>query len=337
MMEVEDILDRYKKWGLSEVQTLAYDESLSPCFFRLANLPVYLTQAILLEVCTHPKPGLVTRSSCGAHCDMSIITFAMSSAVLAQAFKDLHTIGFFHQAGTMKDLFHKVRCYGVNAEQKLLEVTKQVNTQRGILFVGGLLAAAGGYLLGQHLRDCQSNKVKVYDRHFNIDILPVLAKFISEMTEGLVREELVQNQKKNDLSIGERLYRKFGITGIRGEVEAGLPSVITKGLPALQEALRKGSSINDGLVHTLISLMTVVEDSNVIWRSDIVTAEHVKREAVGILEKGSIFTEEGQRALKDIEKQFIEKRISPGGSADLLSITIALYLLDAGNFPKAII
>ena len=47
-----------------------------------------LGKAILFEVCTHPKPGLVTRFSKGAHCDMNVFTFMSSSVVLIRAFKE---------------------------------------------------------------------------------------------------------------------------------------------------------------------------------------------------------------------------------------------------------
>ena len=107
-----------------------YSCRLSPFDADLQKVSQYLTQAILLEVSTHPKPGLVTRLSNGAHKDMSIFTFMMSSAVLSKAFNDLQDIGQAHR-GTLAELFCKLRSYGVGAEAELLRVTKGVNTQRG--------------------------------------------------------------------------------------------------------------------------------------------------------------------------------------------------------------
>lgn len=77
-----------------------------------------------MEVCVHPKPGLVTRHGGGAHTDMSILTFAAGSAVLAKAFSDLQILGMKHN-GNYQELFGKVRRYGVSAEQELLRVTKE--------------------------------------------------------------------------------------------------------------------------------------------------------------------------------------------------------------------
>ena len=94
-----------------------------------------------------------------------------------------------------------------------------------------------------------------------------------------------------------------------------------------------GATLNDALVHSLISLMTVVEDSNVIWRTDLATLFEVQGIAANILAVGSVFTREGRKAIAQAEEYFVARRISPGGSADLLSITIALYLLENKEFP----
>lgn len=291
-----------------------YTYQLSPLDAGLHNVSKYLSQAILLEVCTHPKPGLVTRMTNGAHNDMSIMTFAMSSAVLSRAFYELQDIGMAH-IGDVKELFRKVRAYGINVEKELLVATKGVNTQRGILFAGGILSAAAGYAINHSLS--------------KIDLLNI----VKMMTEGLVHEELEGLGKTSELTAGEKLYRQYGITGIRGEVENGFLSVQHAGLPALHEAFKREANLNDALVHTLISLMTVVEDSNVLWRTDFETAEEVKIIAKKIIALGSVFTNSGRKAIQDTEKYFVHRRISPGGSADLLSVTIGLYLLENKEFP----
>lgn len=294
-----------------------YTCRLSPFDADLQKVSQYLAQAILLEVSTHPKPGLVTRLTNGAHKDMSIFTFMMSSAVLSKAFNDLQDIGQAHR-GTLAELFSKVRSYGVSAEKELLRVTKGVNTQRGILFAGGIVSAVAGYAMNMGLSK------------------EALLPLIKEMAAGLVAKEL-KHLDHVALTAGEKLYYKYGITGIRGEVENGFPSVLNYGLPALHEALKKGATLNDALVHTLISLMTVVEDSNVIWRTNYETLLEVQSIAKDILSLGSVFTEKGRMAIAETERCFLQRRISPGGSADLLSVTITLYLLANREFPCDII
>ena len=315
MSELKFLLQRVDKEEI-KMDLNNYTCKLSPFDADLQKVGQYLTQAILLEVSTHPKPGLVTRLSNGAHKDMSIFTFMMSSAVLSKAFNDLQDIGQAHR-GTLAELFCKLRSYGVGAEAELLRVTKGVNTQRGILFAGGIVSAVSGYAMNMGLsRDA---------------LLPM----IKEMAAGLVAREL-KNLDHAAMTAGEKLYYKYGITGIRGEVENGFPSVVNYGLPALEDAFDKGATINDALVHALISLMTIVEDSNVIWRTDYDTLLEVQRIAKNILSLGSVFTEKGRMAIAETERYFLQRRISPGGSADLLSVTITLYLLEHKEFPNDI-
>lgn len=315
MSELKFLLQRVDKDEI-KMDLNNYTCKLSPFDADLQKVGQYLTQAILLEVSTHPKPGLVTRLSNGAHKDMSIFTFMMSSAVLSKAFNDLQDIGQAHR-GTLAELFCKLRSYGVGAEAELLRVTKGVNTQRGILFAGGIVSAVSGYAMNMGLsRDA---------------LLPM----IKEMAAGLVAREL-KNLDHAAMTAGEKLYYKYGITGIRGEVENGFPSVVNYGLPALEDAFDKGATINDALVHALISLMTVVEDSNVIWRTDYDTLLEVQRIAKNILSLGSVFNEKGRMAIAETERYFLQRRISPGGSADLLSVTITLYLLEHKEFPNDI-
>ena len=284
----------------------------------LRQMSMFLTQAVFMEVCVHPKPGLVTRHGGGAHTDMSILTFAAGSAVLAKAVSDLQILGMKHN-GNYQELFGKVRRYGVSAEQELLRVTKGVNTQRGILFAGGLLAAAAGAAMNKGLDS------------------KALCSIVAEMTQGLTENELAGLQADRPLTAGERLYQAYGITGIRGEVEAGFPSVRQNGLPGLKEAFAKGAGLNDALVHALVHLMTVVQDSNVIWRGGYAKLPFVQQRARDILAQGSIFTDSGRRLLAESEELFRNERISPGGSADLLSVTAALYLVENKEFPVAII
>lgn len=315
MSELKFLLQRVDKDEI-KMDLDNYTCKLSPFDADLQKVGQYLTQAILLEVSTHPKPGLVTRLSNGAHKDMSIFTFMMSSAVLSKAFNDLQDIGQAHR-GTLAELFCKLRSYGVGAEAELLRVTKGVNTQRGILFAGGIVSAVSGYAMNMGLsRDA---------------LLPM----IKEMAAGLVAKEL-KNLDHAAMTAGEKLYYKYGITGIRGEVENGFPSVVNYGLPALEDAFNKGATINDALVHALIALMTAVEDSNVIWRTDYETLLEVQRIAKNILSLGSVFTEKGRMAIAETERYFLQRRISPGGSADLLSVTITLYLLEHKEFPNDI-
>lgn len=285
----------------------------------LEKFSQYLAQAIALEVCIHPKPGLVTRCGNGSHTDMSILTFAVSSAIVARAFERFAAIGAQH-SGEPKTLLAALREQGRAAEAALLAATKGVNTQRGILFAGGILAAAGGYL--SRRRGAKPD-----------DVFQIAAK----MAEGIVETELQQLPGSLARTAGEILYQTYGVTGIRGEAEQGFPSVRATGLPALETAFSQGASLNDACVYTLLALLTCVEDSNVIWRTDLQTLHALQQKASAIQACGSVLTSAGRRAIDQLEAFCRHQNISPGGSADLLVITIATYLLRHGQFPGHIL
>ncbi len=278
-----------------------------------------MTQAILLEVCVHPKPGLVTSHSMGSHQDMSILTFMMSSAVLAKYFHLFAQIGNKHE--NLKNMLKSLRSTGIEAEQRLLAATKGVNTQRGILFAGGILCGAAGYLVNKR----------------NTLTAETVSRTVATIAEGIVESELKNRVIDKKITAGEFIYDRHGITGIRGEVERGFPSVINQGLPALKHALGTGANLNNCLLHTLLSLIPWVEDSTILWRKDYETLVQVQEKAKKALELGSVFTSSGMQAILAMEKEFIQARISPGGSADLLSITIAMYLLENNSFPVAVV
>ena len=67
---------------------------------------------------------------------------------------------------------------------------------------------------------------------------------------------------------GERIHTAYGIAGARGEAALGFPSVLTIGLPALKAWLSQGFSLNDAAVLTLLSLLSQVDDTNMIHRAD---------------------------------------------------------------------
>ena len=65
--------------------------------------------------------------------------------------------------------------------------------------------------------------------------------------------------------------------------------------------------------------MSTLDDTNVIHRVGYEMAQQVKEEARQLL---ADFSLEGLQAMN---KEFIARNISPGGSADMLSLTIFLH------------
>ncbi|MBZ2174029.1 triphosphoribosyl-dephospho-CoA synthase [Schnuerera sp. xch1] len=262
---------------------------------------------MLYDICTSPSPGLVSPFSTGAHKDMDIFTFLKSIAAI------LPTMTICAELGLQEkyDLLPKLRRVGVKAEKEMFAATKGVNTQKGFLFLGGVVSAAGSCIrLGKPV-----NRYNISNQ----------CKYICK---DIVEKELLNISKDKVRTNGERIFLEYGITGIRGEIENGLPSVLKVGLLLYEEALTSGLSINEALSHTLVGLMTVVEDSTVINRYGMEGLIIVKKHANKFLNYGGMYTEKGREYIKYMELEFIDKNISPGGCADILAITVMIKKLE---------
>ena len=278
----------------------------------LSYLGELATRSILLEVSAHPKPGLVTPYSCGCHTDMDYALFLKSSAVLSQGFCPLPSFGYGFK-GSPQELFERARAMGVPVEQRMFEVTGGVNTQKGLVFLFHVLLSGGGYLARRGSPGPQG-----------------LAALVAEMTEGIVERELgplMNAGRPQRMTKGEQLYVDYGITGIRGEVEHGLPSVMNNGLPTFEHTLHETGDLNASLLQTLFSLMTVVEDTNIMSRKGLDMYETIVGSAAEVLDLGGVLTDEGQAAITAFSYMATEAHISPGGSADLLSATLFMHFL----------
>jgi holo-ACP synthase/triphosphoribosyl-dephospho-CoA synthase len=87
--------------------------------------------------------------------------------------------------------------------------------------------------------------------------------------------------------------------------------------------------LNGALLQTLLVLMTVVDDTTVMNRHHPdkmrLWARGKAQEALAV---GGLYTEEGQALLAAMDRDFIEHNVSPGGVADLLSVTWFLHRLE---------
>ncbi|SCZ79398.1 triphosphoribosyl-dephospho-CoA synthase CitG [Acidaminobacter hydrogenoformans] len=277
-------------------------------------------EAMLMEVAATPSPGLVDRFNSGAHDDMDISTFIRSSSALAGPMTMLVEEGLRHE-GTLPELLPKIRRIGIDAEHEMFQATYGINTQKGLLFLLGILAAAAGYAL-KPLAECSADGLG-----FKTE---AIAKCAAGICEGLVSRELESlrhHKPDRQLTAGEHYYIAHGFTGVRGEIEHGLPTVMRVGLPALEAALAEGATDNDALVHALIALMTRTEDTTILHRHDLEVLKAVQAEAAALFEAGGYLTAEGKQQVAEMDQRFIQNHISPGGSADLLAVTWFLYRL----------
>ncbi len=268
-------------------------------------------RALLHEACTTPKPGLVDRMDSGSHTDMNIFTFMDSASVLWPYFETCVRIGRQTASAPATDTFSRLRNMGKSAETDMAVATGGVNTHKGAIFTMGIMCAALGRLDREHWRTPE----KILDE-------------CAAMTKGLTAFDFAGLNEENAHTTGQKLYLKYHITGVRGQMEAGLPAVRSAGLPALKAALAHGLSLNDAGCAALLALMSTATDTNLIARSDLKTWRETTLQVRTLLAENPY---PDVQILKQLNEEFIQKNLSPGGSADLLAACYLLYFLETAT------
>lgn len=263
------------------------------------------TQALLYEVATTPKPGLVDRENSGSHRDMDFFTFQASAAALFPYFSQCVKIG--RETVDAQETFRRLRLPGKLAEGEMRRATGGVNTHKGAIFSMGILCGALGRLERESWRNPET----------------VLAE-CAAMTKGLVSKDYVNLTPETAKTAGQKLYLQYGITGVRGQAEAGFPAVRNVGLPKLEAALAAGKSINEAGCAALLAMLANTVDTNMIHRGGYELAKETAEEISALLEKEPFPSKETMEALNE---EFVQKNLSPGGTADLLALVYMLHFL----------
>lgn len=293
------------------------NKNIDKISFKFAE---YAQRAILYEAVLTPKPGLVDAVNTGSHHDMDIFTFIDSSSNLFKGFY-LYAKAGLECTGSEKELFIAIRKIGIQVEKDMFKATKNINTHKGINFSMGIVLAAAGY----YLRDKDIDENIILAPSDTDEILNT----VRVMTEGLVKSDFENIKKKEKLTHGERLYVEKGFSGIRGEAERGFPTVEKTSLPRLREIGHSDMSMEQKLLDVLFHLMSISDDSNIINRGGLEGLEFVKSVSKEFLMTGIIFEDGFREKIQEMNNLFVEKNISPGGSADLLSITIFFGMLES--------
>lgn len=258
--------------------------------------------SLLDEVSVTPKPGLVDRSNTGSHRDMNLSTFVASIAALVPYFRRCAQIGLETWRNPPEDFFRQLRQAGAEAEQAMFHATSGVNTHKGAIFTLGILCGAAGRLL-------ESGKAWTPEALFET---------AAAMTARAMEADF---QTMTDATAGGRLYRKYGIRGIRGEAALGFPSIRNIGLPVFSQCLSRGQDWNEAGAITLLHLIARVEDTNMIARGGIGLAEEARSRAAALLPQPTM------DQLQELDQWCIRQNLSPGGCADLLAAVCFVYRL----------
>ena len=262
-------------------------------------------QALLYEVCVTPKPGLVDRNNNGSHRDMDIYSFLSSAAALFPYFETCVRIGRQTANQPAPETLAALRWHGIQAECDMRRATGGVNTHKGAIYSMGLLCGA----LGRLNREQWAEPGNVLSE-------------IAAMTQGSVEREL--NGAESAPTAGQKLYTKYGITGVRGEAEQGFPAVLSHGLPVLEACLAQGKTKDEAGAAALLHLLAHTTDTNMISRGGRTRQQEAQKQIRTLLKESPFPSKE---TIQELDKAFIQDNLSPGGSADLLSLCWMLHFL----------
>ncbi|AZR29646.1 triphosphoribosyl-dephospho-CoA synthase MdcB [Xanthomonas vasicola] len=263
--------------------------------YRLGRLAV---SALHAELACAPKPGLVTPFDSGSHTDMDASTFVRSLFALRGYFVALAQAGIDHAS------FERLRQLGIEAEAAMLRATCGINTHRGAIFSLGLLTAQAARLRVAHGRRPTAE----------------------EICDGVrMWRDALQAAPVNPQSNGQRVRAQYRISGVREQAAAGYPLLREIALPALRSALDGGATREAALAQTLMQLIAAVDDLNLLHRGGPDGLAFAKAQAAAFLADGGIAQPQWRVRLHAIGRQFVARRLSPGGSADLLACAWFLH------------
>lgn len=240
-------------------------------------------QSIKAELDTTPKPGLVDKADNGAHSDMDYNLMLKSIYSLHSYFTKLSCLAYNEDVINID----KIKTIGIEAEKQMLFTTNGVNTYKGALFSMGLVLYAASYL-------CQQRD-KVQEQQLQKTIKLLSSKF-----------------SQPDDTHGKKVIEKHNIKGALNSAIDGYPLLFDEWLPFFI----KHKNEEHSLIKLLLFIMTNLDDTNIYYRKGEEVVAHVKQQAQEILDDFSI------DRVEKLNKEFVKENISPGGAADMLSLTL---------------
>ena len=120
---------------------------------------------------------------------------------------------------------------------------------------------------------------------------------------------------KTEGTHGQQAVERYSVKGALDNACEGYEQLFNDWLPFYQGIRQEQYACHK----TLLRIMATLDDTNILHRTDAQTAQWVKQQAADALEHFSV------ERLQSMNRDFIERNISPGGSADMLSLTLFVY------------
>jgi triphosphoribosyl-dephospho-CoA synthase len=263
--------------------------------------------ALLAELETWPKPGLVSHVDSGSHADMDASTFKASARAITPFYGHLAVAG---AAGSGMD---RLREIGMAAERAMLAATGGVNTHRGAIFGLGLLCAAAGAAWSG------TERAGLY-WHANALGATVRQRWGQAIMRGPIPLH----------SHGTNALRRFGAGGARAQAAAGFPHALEVGLPALRLGRRLAPDDPEAArVQGFFAILASMEDTNLLHRGGAAGLRYAQEAAAEFLGQGGVEQAGWRERGAAVHRAFVARHLSPSGCADLLAITLFLDALEA--------
>lgn len=265
------------------------------------------SMALQAELDTTPKPGLVDRNDNGAHRDMDHALMQRSIQALHPYFVRLAQLGF-----TDKQPFHdEIVNIGIEAEREMFKATGGVNTHKGALFSIGLAAVA---LAGESF--CRITQA---ERCGTMAYNDVNSKQIQSLSNSIA--SLARLFPDTNGTHGSKAKANNILKGALDNAREGYTQLFKAWLPFYIDRIAEGD--NYALHKTLLRIMCDLDDTNIVYRTSMETMQEVKAEARQMFDTSRNIVN-FEAALQAMNTDYIHRNISPGGSADMLSLVVFL-------------
>jgi triphosphoribosyl-dephospho-CoA synthase len=260
------------------------------------------------ELALAPKPGLVSFADAGSHTDMDGQTFLRSLFALR------HSYPRFVALGAQGADFTALAREGRAAEARMLAATGGINTHRGAIFTLGLLCASGGALraAGQPLRPDALRRTLV-------DRWGAALAARGGIGVGIGANGGGDSRAAAAVSHGVQAARTHGLRGANAEAAAGMPVLFDCALPALQQALAAGLPAAAARLQAFFTTLAVLDDTNLAHRGGLDGLHWAQAQARGWLALGGAQAPDAVAQARCIHRAFVQRRLSPGGAADVLA------------------
>jgi triphosphoribosyl-dephospho-CoA synthase len=260
-------------------------------------------RALWREIDTFPKPGLVSPVDNGSHHDMDAALLRRSARALQPYFVRLA------RAGARRAPLESLRRIGQQAERAMLAATGGVNTHRGAIFGLGLLCAAAGLA-----------QTEAAERATEGSRTRASLGRIARRQWGVA---LGREPRGIEDSHGARVHARYGAGGARAEAEQGFPTLYRVALPALRRARQlAGRDHNAARVQCCLTLMTAVEDTNLLFRGGPEGLTFTRTLARQFIDRGGIGAPDWLPQALAMHHALVARMLSPGGCADLLAMAL---------------